>query len=72
MKLMKRWLVVFRSDASPTGEVDVTAHDVRAASHLAAIASVLKEEPPQHPWATASAVIWPRGMKRSDAGAAIA
>jgi hypothetical protein len=67
---VKRWLVVFRSDASPTGAVDATAFDVRAASHLEAIASILRDDPPQHPWGLARAVPWPRGVRRSAAGLA--
>jgi hypothetical protein len=67
---MRRWLVVFRSDASPTGAVDATAFDVRATSHLEAIAVILRDDPPQHPWGLARATPWPKGVRRGDAGLA--
>lgn len=62
-----RWLVVFQSEASKSGAVDASFYDVRAASHLAAISSIVRSDPPQHPWSVAAGVPWPKGARTIDA-----
>lgn len=64
MNDVKRWIVIFRSEASRTGEVDATAVGVRAKNHLEAVSRALPEV--NHPWSVVEAKLVPKG-RRHDA-----
>ena len=59
---MKRWLVAFTSQA--LNELsDATFVSVHARTQLEAIAVARREHPIPHPWTTATATPWPRGVR---------
>jgi hypothetical protein len=59
---MKRWLVIFTSEAL-NDLSDATYVSVHAATTLEAIVRARREQPIPHPWSTAKAIPWPRGAR---------